>query len=197
MDRTTVWAALNNEHVLKNCIRGCEELSWTGESELSGAVRIKVGPVNSLFRGKILLENVRPQESYRLTGKAQGKTAGFARGQADVRLEDADGGGTRLTYEIEALTGGKLAQVGSRLIQGTARKYADDFFTCFEGEAMKHKGKPTSTGNLFPPGAPAGKEQEDADTLARGLKEEKGIPVWLWPVLVAALVLGSLYIFAV
>lgn len=129
-DRATVWAALNDPEVLKDCITGCEELVATeGEEGFQAKVAIKVGPVRANFRGTVRLEDIVENESYRLIGEGKGGAAGFAKFTSKVRLEDAEGG-TRLSYSADAQLGGKLAQLGSRLIEGTARKYADEFFGC-------------------------------------------------------------------
>lgn len=130
-DRETVWKALNDPEVLKDCIPGCESLEVTGENELTAAVTAKVGPVKAKFNGSVELKDLNPPSSYRIEGSGKGGAAGFAKGGADVSLEEKDGGGTVLTYEADAQVGGKLAQVGGRLIDGTARKMADQFFAKF------------------------------------------------------------------
>lgn len=128
--RETVWQALNDPTVLEACIPGCESLDATDENEFSALVTAKVGPVKAKFRGKIILSDINAPESYRISGEGTGGAAGFARGGATVALaSDADG--TILTYEVEATVGGKLAQIGQRLIDATAKKMADDFFGAF------------------------------------------------------------------
>ncbi|WP_421980778.1 SRPBCC family protein [Roseibium sp.] len=128
--REKVWEALNDPDVLKACIPGCESLEKTSDTEMNAAVTTKIGPVKAKFKGAVTLENINPPESYTIVGEGKGGVAGFAKGAADVRLEDADGG-TLLTYEAKAQVGGKLAQLGSRLIDSTAKKMAEDFFTKF------------------------------------------------------------------
>jgi uncharacterized protein len=129
-DRTTVWRSINDPEVLQACIPGCEELHPAEGGGFDARVTLKVGPVKATFRGGVRLENIVETRSYTIVGEGKGGAAGFAKLKADVRLDDAEQGGTRLTYTADAQLGGKLAQLGSRLIQGTARKYADDFFGC-------------------------------------------------------------------
>ena len=126
-----VWAALNDPEILKACIPGCQELSGSAEEGFSATVKQKVGPVSATFKGHVELSDVVPGESYTISGEGKGGAAGFAKGGADVRLEETDGG-TRLTYDVKASVGGKLAQLGSRLIDGFSKKMADQFFENFQ-----------------------------------------------------------------
>ena len=128
--RERVWAALNDPQVLQACIPGCESLERGGENEFKATVRTKVGPVSARFSGKVTLSDFDPPRSYRISGEGQGGAAGFAKGGAVVTLEE-DGEGTILRYTADAQVGGKLAQIGSRLIDGTAKKLADEFFEAF------------------------------------------------------------------
>lgn len=128
--REKVWEALNDPEVLRASIPGCEELEKTGDNSMSAKVKAKVGPVSAKFAGEVTLSDLNPPESYTISGEGKGGAAGFARGGAKVHLAE-DGGDTILTYEAEAKVGGKLAQIGSRLIDGTAKKMADEFFTRF------------------------------------------------------------------
>lgn len=130
-DRQTVWKALNEAEVLRACIPGCTELVGNPEDGFEAVVTQKVGPVKATFKGSVTLTDIIEAESYRLNGAGKGGAAGFAKGGAVVRLEDVDGG-TNLTYEVEAKVGGKLAQLGSRVVHGVAVKLADQFFTSFE-----------------------------------------------------------------
>jgi len=130
--RRKVWEALNDPEILKQSIPGCEEIEKVSPTELAAKVTAKVGPVKARFGGKVILSDLDPPNGYKITGEGSGGAAGFAKGGATVRLAD-DGDGTRLTYVVEAHVGGKLAQIGSRLIDATARKMADDFFTRFSG----------------------------------------------------------------
>ena len=128
--RQAVWDALNDPEILKQCIAGCESLDKTSDTEFSARVTSRVGPVTAKFTGKVELSDVDPPNGYTISGEGQGGVAGFAKGGAKVQLAD-DGDGTLLTYEANGTVGGKLAQIGSRLIDSTARKMADDFFDKF------------------------------------------------------------------
>jgi uncharacterized protein len=134
--RETVWAALNNPDVLKACIPGCEELNKTSDTEFVARVVAKIGPVKAGFGGKVTLSDIDPPNGYTITGEGQGGAAGFAKGGAKVRLEAVDGGAaTVLHYSADAQIGGKLAQIGSRLVEGSAKKLADEFFAAFAAQA--------------------------------------------------------------
>jgi len=128
--REHVWAMLNDADVLRACIPGCEELEKTGDNAFSARVTTKVGPVKATFNGHVTLEDIDPPNSYTISGEGKGGVAGFASGGANVRLAE-DGDETVLTYSANAKVGGKLAQIGSRLIDSTARKLADQFFAKF------------------------------------------------------------------
>jgi carbon monoxide dehydrogenase subunit G len=129
-DRKRVWAALNDPEVLKACIPGCEELERTGDNGFRATAKVAIGPVKATFKGNVTLSEIDPPNGYTIKGEGQGGVAGFAKGGAKVRLDDADGG-TRLVYDVEAQVGGKIAQLGGRLINGVAKKYADEFFANF------------------------------------------------------------------
>ncbi len=128
--RQKVWDSLNDPEILKQCIAGCQELEKTSDTEFSARVHTRVGPVSAKFTGKVELSEIDPPNGYRISGEGQGGVAGFAKGGATVKLAE-DGDETVLTYEANATVGGKLAQIGSRLIDATARKMADDFFSKF------------------------------------------------------------------
>ena len=128
--REKVWDALNDPEVLKQCIAGCEELDKTSDIEFSARVHTRIGPVSAKFTGKVELSEIDPPNGYRISGEGQGGVAGFAKGGATVKLTE-DGSETLLEYEANATVGGKLAQIGSRLIDATARKMADEFFGKF------------------------------------------------------------------
>ncbi len=132
--RETVWAALNDPEILKQCIPGCQSLEMTGENEMSATVKLRIGPVSATFKGSVVLENIKPPEGYTITGEGKGGIAGFAKGGADVSLRE-DGAETILVYDVKAQVGGKLAQLGSRLIDSTSKKLAGQFFTKF-GEVV-------------------------------------------------------------
>jgi len=125
------WTALNDPAALKACITGCESLEREGEDGFNTVVAVKVGPVSARFKGKLKLSDVQPPHSYTIHFDGQGGVAGFGKGSADVKLS-AEGPGTRLSYAARAQVGGKMAQVGSRLIDAAAGKIAEDFFTAFE-----------------------------------------------------------------
>ena len=125
--REAVWAALNDPEVLKACIPGCQSLTMKSPNELEATVKIKIGPVSATFNGEVTLSNLNPPESYTISGEGKGGIAGFAMGGADVRLAE-DGDGTILSYDVKAQIGGKLAQLGSRLIDSTSKKLAAQFF---------------------------------------------------------------------
>jgi hypothetical protein len=128
--RDKVFAALNDQAVLKACIPGCESLEKLSDTEMTAKVRLRIGPVSAAFSGKVTLSDIDPPNGYRIAGEGQGGVAGFAKGGAVVKLA-ADDGGTVLTYDVDAQVGGKIAQVGARLISGTAKKLADQFFGKF------------------------------------------------------------------
>lgn len=129
--RATVWAALNDPEVLQACIPGCEEVEKVSDTELTAKVTQKVGPVKAKFTGQIELTDIVEGESYRIQGSGKGGAAGGASGGAAVRLEDVPEG-TKLSYDAEAKVTGKIAQLGARLIDGFAKKMADQFFTRFQ-----------------------------------------------------------------
>ncbi|WP_373353514.1 CoxG family protein [Pseudoroseicyclus sp. CXY001] len=129
--RAAVWARLNDAETLKACISGCQELTGSPEEGFEAVVVQKVGPVKATFKGAVTLEDIVPEVSYRLVGEGKGGVAGFAKGAADVVLADVPEG-TELAYEVEAKVGGKLAQLGGRVVGGFARKMADEFFTRFK-----------------------------------------------------------------
>ena len=128
--REQVWAALNDPAMLKASLPGCESLEKLSDHQFAATVVAKVGPVKAKFNGNVTLSNLNPPESYTISGEGKGGAAGFAKGGADVRLTE-DGDITVLTYTAKADVGGKLAQLGSRLIDGTAKKMADEFFDNF------------------------------------------------------------------
>lgn len=132
-DRQAVWEALNDPGMLKKCIPGCESLEKQGDDSYRGKVAAAIGPVRARFDTTIRLENLDPPASYTITGESKAGAAGFGRGSADVRLEEQDGG-TLLSYSADFKVGGKLAQVGSRLVAGATRKTADEFFGCLSRE---------------------------------------------------------------
>ena len=152
--REKVFAALNDPAVLQACIPGCESLEKVSDTELKAKVRMRIGPVSAAFSGKVTLSDIDPPNGYRISGEGQGGAAGFAKGGAVVALAD-DAGQTVLTYNVDAQVGGKIAQVGARLIDGTARKLADEFFGKFAamvgGPAPEAATEGVAVGGSTPP----------------------------------------------
>ncbi len=157
--REAVYAALNNVDILRQCIPGCDSIEKTSDTEMNAKVTLRIGPVKASFSGKVTLSDLDPPNGYTISGEGSGGMAGFAKGGAKVNLE-ADGDATILHYTVNADIGGKLAQLGSRLIDGTAKKLAGDFFETFssvvggplvavEGEQDAEKSKKGWLGNLL------------------------------------------------
>ena len=173
-----VWAALNDPAMLKQCIIGCDSLDATADGSFVAAMSVKVGPVSAKFKGKLQLENVLPPNSYKLKFEGQGGPAGFANGSANVSLAAETASTTRLDYTANAMIGGKLAQVGSRLVDAAARKIADDFFSKFEvlvaePVAVAEDGDQASGAVATVPAPPA----------------KSAVPIWVW--VVAVIVVGA------
>ena len=162
------WDALNNPEVLKACIAGCEKFEATGDNQYTSTVAVKIGPVSARFTAKLTLADVNPPNSYRIQFDGQGGAAGFGKGQANVQLAArADGApGCELSYQVHASVGGKIAQVGQRLIDGVAKSLAEDFFKRFDAELQR----------LYPP-AQAPSVPVPAAQPAPGAA---GVPAWAW-----------------
>jgi carbon monoxide dehydrogenase subunit G len=181
--RDRVWAALNDPEILRQAIPGCETVEKTSDSEFVATVVAKVGPVKATFKGKVTLSDIDPPNGYTITGEGQGGAAGFGKGGAKVALSDAPGG-TLLRYTANASVGGKLAQIGSRLIDSTARKMADDFFSRFK-EIVSAAAAPAAA-----VGADAEQVVQEAragdvphpiaPTVAPATAPVRGLPPWLW-----------------
>ena len=153
--RAVVWAALNDGEVLKAAIPGCEKLTGGPEQGFEATVKQKVGPVSATFQGRVELSDVVPLTSYTISGEGKGGAAGFAKGSAAVQLADSEDG-TLLTYKVNAHVGGKIAQLGSRLIDGFAKKMADAFFDNFR-TAVEPPAAPAE-GEAPPEAPPEGKQ---------------------------------------
>ncbi len=153
--RARVWDALNTPEILKASIPGCESLEKIGDNELKATAAIKIGPISARFTGKVNLLDLDPPNSYRIDGEGQGGVAGFAKGGAVVRLAD-DGADTLLSYDVKAQVGGKIAQLGARLIDATAKQMADAFFNNFSRIVTEQEPHPAATGvpGLLPSAAP-------------------------------------------
>jgi len=153
--RQRTWDALNDPAILKDCIGGCESLERTGEDSLQALVAVKVGPVSARFKGNLKLSNVNAPVSYTMGFDGQGGVAGFGKGSADVELVEVGPRETLLKYVAKAQVGGKLAQVGSRLVDAAASKIAEDFFVAFEGKLREEAGLEPVTEEV--PAAPENK----------------------------------------
>ncbi|SMH27591.1 SRPBCC family protein [Mesorhizobium australicum] len=143
-DRETVWNALNDPEILKVCIPGCQELTKSSDTQMTAVAVIKVGPVSARFQGAVTLSDLDPPNGYTISGEGQGGVAGFAKGTAVVRLDSVDDG-TLLRYEVDAQIGGKLSQLGGRLIDATAKKMSAAFFEKFGQEILSRQGESAST----------------------------------------------------
>jgi carbon monoxide dehydrogenase subunit G len=128
--KSQVWEHLNNPDVLKKCIPGCERLERKGGNTLSATAKMKIGPISAKFNGSVSFSDIDPPNGYKITGEGEGGLAGFAKGNAIVKLSEEEGR-TLLTYVVEVQIGGKIAQLGQRLITGTAKKLSDQFFLNF------------------------------------------------------------------
>ena len=151
MPRDAVYAALNDPLILQQCIPGCKELTMHSETELEAVLGLKIGPVKATFKSTVTLTNLNPPESYTLLGEGKGGAAGFAKGSAQVHLiEDDDT--TMLEYTVEVSIGGKLAQIGSRLVESSTRKLATEFFEKFTELVEAQAADPTGSADLdYPP----------------------------------------------
>ncbi|WP_448581419.1 CoxG family protein [Thermaurantiacus sp.] len=181
--KAKVWEALNDPAVLAQCIDGVESLETDGENRFKGSLDAKVGPVRARFSGTVSLTDLDPPNRYVLVGEGKGGVAGFAKGSAEVRLDDAEDGGTLLSYTARSQVGGKLAQLGTRLVEGAAKGYADTFFQNFKRIVEE----PQIMGET-PPQAPAA---------APAVPEPagRGVPPLVWSLLlVAAIVLLLLFL---
>jgi carbon monoxide dehydrogenase subunit G len=147
--RETVWAKRNDPEVLKACIPGCETLEKLSDTEFQAVAVIKIGPVKATFKGKVTLSDLDPPNGYRISGQGEGGVAGFAKGGATVALVPKDSD-TLLTYNVEAQIGGKLAQLGQRLVNGAAKKMADDFFQRFAAAVAGSPGPNPLTATVPP-----------------------------------------------
>lgn len=181
--REKVWEALNDAEVLKASVPGCETLEKVSDTEFTATVMARVGPVRTKFNGRVTLSDIDPPNGYTISGEGQGGAAGFGKGGARVTLTGANGE-TVLRYEANASVGGKMAQIGSRVVEGVAKKMADDFFARFAEQV-----------------APAGEAEEEAAAAAEAPAEtasapESGIPMWAWVVGLLVIVGIGLFFFS-
>ncbi len=159
--RQKVWEALNDTEVLRGCIPGCETLERTAEHDMKATATIKIGPISARFNGKIHLTDIDAPNSYRISGEGQGGVAGFAKGGANVRLSD-EGPFTLLSYDVKAQVGGKIAQLGARLIDATSKQMADVFFDRFTAEVSGPQ-EVAATGPIIGPALAAESATNTAD----------------------------------
>jgi uncharacterized protein len=205
--RQRVWEGLNDPEILKNAIPGCQTIEKMSDTEFTARVLAAVGPVKATFGGKVMLSDLDPPQSYTISGEGSGGVAGFAKGSAKVNL-DEEGTETVLRYAVQAHVGGKLAQIGSRLIDSVARRMADQFFTRFVAAVAPEQAEAAGTGPAAaqpvsgdpPPdgGAAASVEAQpgtgQASTEAAKTNDIRLPPV-LWVTGLAAIVGGILYLF--
>ncbi len=165
------WTALNDPAVLKTCIPGCDKVEPTGENQYAIGMALKIGPVSAKFSGKITLTDILPPESYKLSFEGQGGPAGFGKGSAAVKLTpNADG--CDLSYTANASVGGKIAQLGQRLIDGAAKSMAEDFFKRFDLEMQRQHP------DAYAAKVVMGDVGQEAITVA----DQAAVPVWIWVV---------------
>ena len=180
------WEALNDPAVLKTCIQGCDKVEPAGDSQYALGMGVKVGPVAARFTGKIQLVDVMPPNSYTLVFEGQGGPAGFGKGTAKVNLAPPEeGAGCELAYTAQAQVGGKIAQVGQRLVDGVARSMAEDFFRRFDQEMQRRH-----------PEAYAEAAEPAAAAAGMAAAPAKRIPLWAWILFAAVVVLALLLLLA-
>jgi hypothetical protein len=194
--RQRVWEGLNDPEVLKQCIPGCQTLEKVSDTEFNGRVVASVGPVRATFGGKVTLSDLDPPQSYTISGEGSGGVAGFAKGGAKVNLAE-DGAATVLTYAVQAQVGGKLAQVGSRLIDGVARKMAGDFFGCFAAAMAPEQPEPAAAAVEAAPTAPVAEQVAVAPPPPLPLPRPTSarLPPAVWVTGLAVIVIVLLYFF--
>jgi len=191
--REAVWQALNDPAVLKSCIPGCESIDKLSDTEMTATVSAKIGPISARFNGKVHLSEIDAPNSYVISGEGQGGVAGFAKGGARVQLSDA-AGGTALHYQVNAQIGGKMAQLGARLIDSVAKSYAETFFTKFSELVAPAASPPT------PLAQPQHEEtmNDHADAHAQGSDPSNpvvaGLPLGIWIPLIISIVVVAIVI---
>jgi len=187
--RQRVWEGLNDPEVLKQCIPGCQALEKVSDTEFNGRVIASVGPVRATFGGKVTLSDLNPPQSYTISGEGSGGVAGFAKGGAKVNLAE-DGAATVLTYAVQAQVGGKLAQVGSRLIDGVARKMANDFFGHFAAAMAPEQPDPAAAA-----AEPEAVEVEPSPSAPPPQPLSARLPPAVWVTGLAVIIILLLYFF--
>ncbi|WP_287981003.1 carbon monoxide dehydrogenase subunit G [Acidiphilium sp.] len=191
--REAVWAALNDPEVLKACIQGCESIEKLSDTEMTATVAAKIGPISARFNGKVTLADLDPPNAYTISGEGQGGVAGFAKGGAKVQLADAEGG-TKLTYQVSAQIGGKMAQLGARLIDSVAKSYAESFFTKFSerlAPAPEAAPAPTPTKETTSMAEHAHDHAHPAHGEDRSNPVIAGLPLGIWvPIIISGVVVA-------
>jgi carbon monoxide dehydrogenase subunit G len=191
--KQVVWEALNDPETLKACIPGCETIEKQSDTEMTATVKAKVGPVSARFKGKVTLSDIDPPNSYRISGEGQGGPAGFGKGGANVSLTEEDGL-TVLRYQANAQVGGKLAQIGARLVDGAAKKIADEFFANF---AAKVGGGAAAAGaeaaEAAPAAAPEPAPQVKIDAAQEKPSKTVSTATWVVGLIVVVVVLLLLF----
>jgi uncharacterized protein len=183
--RQTVWDALNDPAVLKASIPGCENLEKLSDSAMKSTVALKIGPISARFNGTVTLADIDPPNGYTISGEGQGGVAGFAKGGAKVRLDD-DGPGTKLSYEVHAQVGGKIAQLGARLIDASAKQISDQFFDRFSAAVAAPAPTPAPTAEVEPgsamlePPRPAPLPASSVSMRDLMPREPMGLPMAFW-----------------
>jgi carbon monoxide dehydrogenase subunit G len=184
--REKVWQALNDPDVLARSIDGVKRLEAAGDNRFEGAMKAKVGPVRATFTGAVALSNIDPPNGYTLSGEGSGGVAGFAKGSADIALEDTGDGATLLRYEARSQVGGKLAQLGSRLVEGAAKSYAESFFANFRAIV---EGPAEAAEAPLAPTAPPAPAAPDVETTLAEEERGGGIPPLVWAGVLAIAIL--------
>ncbi len=174
--RARVWEALNNPDVLKASLPGCEVLEKEADDKLKAVLAVKIGPISARFTGKVQLQDLDPPNSYRIEGEGQGGVAGFAKGGANVRLADDGPAATLLSYDVKAQVGGKIAQLGARLIDASAKQMADAFFDNFSNAVAS--AEPAADGHAAPMHAPVAAASLSVFDLIPS--EIYGLPIVAW-----------------
>jgi len=195
--RQAVWEALNDPDLLKQCIPGCDEVNKTSDTSFEAKVTAKVGPVRAKFSGKVEMSDIDPPNGYTISGEGSGGAAGFAKGGAKVSLSD-DPGGTKLNYTVDATVGGKLAQIGSRLIDSTAKKMANDFFGKF-AELVGDDETEIASGDHQEPvaeNATSPSTESDAAPMASATESKGGIGPTIWVTGIIIVILAMVFAFS-
>ncbi len=194
--RKDVWEALNDPEILKQCIPGCESVDKTSDTEFEAKVTAKVGPVRAKFTGKVTLSDINPPNGYTISGEGSGGAAGFAKGGAKVSLSD-DPEGTKLSYSVDATVGGKLAQIGSRLIDSTAKKMANDFFSTFADLVINNSNCDANAASKPPENADSVVAASDISSQLDQSSEQtnQGLSPTIWVIGVIVTVLALVYLF--